>query len=40
MLNNRSDEKRGVDWLAIIVFHLMLGIAALVVWGIGNAIGL
>lgn len=40
MLNNRSDKKRVVDWLAIIVFHLALGITTLVVWGIGNAIGL
>jgi hypothetical protein len=33
--------KRGyIDWPAVVVYHLILVIACLVVWGIGQAIGL
>ena len=33
--------KRGyIDWPAVIVYHLALVILCLVVWGIGQAIGL
>jgi hypothetical protein len=33
--------KRGyIDWPAVVVYHLTLVIACLVVWGIGQAIGL